>query len=350
MFVIYLLAHVTVQEIRVAGPHFKKLLYNLGSNAPACQLAKPCVHAVLLKFAEAQQLTLEEVGNVRKANPALCVALVPYIYNVRDSPLAVQSFVKALVAAAKACFEPTTPENFKKHVKRAAKDPRTGVIDIATSQRTPEKWSAEESFFRTGCFSGVAVSKDADWQVSELGGSHVRAGLQRYAADGLSTSKDPACTKHKDCSKKLVPGLLLAWCEGCRKCVYFGIMQNAESPRALFEALFTQWPQLPPRVSYDNGCNFHSYVLNREPAYFKDMQVFIDASHYKGHKLCCRDYNTGSYKHCFNNSSLAEQKNSHVRKIESQAAYMGQVTFLLYVRYFLHRMNEGEEHQRFWAA
>ena len=41
-------------------------------------------------------------------------------------------------------------------------------------------------------------------------------------------------------------------------------------------------------------------------------------------------------------SPLAEQKNARLQKFETQAAYMKQMAFLLYVRYFLHRLNQLE--------
>lgn len=54
------------------------------------------------------------------------------------------------------------------------------------------------------------------------------------------------------------------------------------------------------------------------------------------------------------NSPLAEQKNAQMRKLETQAAYMKQFTFLFYVRYFLHRLNKLEDEaaagQIFWRS
>lgn len=46
------------------------------------------------------------------------------------------------------------------------------------------------------------------------------------------------------------------------------------------------------------------------------------------------------------NSPLAEQKNSMLRKLESQLAYMKQTTFLWYLRYYLYRLNLANN---FWA-
>ena len=48
------------------------------------------------------------------------------------------------------------------------------------------------------------------------------------------------------------------------------------------------------------------------------------------------------------NSPLAEQKNSFLDSLRSQAAYMKQTTFLWYVRYFLYLLNQNEEEPRFW--
>ena len=56
---------------------------------------------------------------------------------------------------------------------------------------------------------------------------------------------------------------------------------------------------------------------------------------------------TGAYvKNGFmRNPSLAEQKNSMLRRLESQVAYMNQTTFLWYIRYFLYRLNTD---RRLW--
>jgi hypothetical protein len=48
------------------------------------------------------------------------------------------------------------------------------------------------------------------------------------------------------------------------------------------------------------------------------------------------------------NSPLAEQKNSFLDTLRSQAAYMKQTTFLWYVRYFLFLLNQNEVQPRFW--
>lgn len=61
--------------------------------------------------------------------------------------------------------------------------------------------------------------------------------------------------------------------------------------------------------------------------------------------LCVHHYlqrhcidSAGMYPHVAN-SPLAEQKNSVLRKLESQLAYMDQLTSLQYLRIVLYRMN-----------
>lgn len=63
-------------------------------------------------------------------------------------------------------------------------------------------------------------------------------------------------------------------------------MKDAESPRTLFEAIYVHWPEPPEVVVYDNNCHAMTYALNREPAWFKDVQWVIDATHFPGHTGC----------------------------------------------------------------
>lgn len=49
------------------------------------------------------------------------------------------------------------------------------------------------------------------------------------------------------------------------------------------------------------------------------------------------------------NSSLAEQKNKLLRRIEAQSAYMKQITFLIYLRYYLYRLNRLVDDGKFWT-
>lgn len=35
----------------------------------------------------------------------------------------------------------------------------------------------------------------------------------------------------------------------------------------------------PKMLIYDNGCNAHCYLINREPAFFESTSVYIDRLH-----------------------------------------------------------------------
>lgn len=121
-------------------------------------------------------------------------------------------------------------------------------------------------------------------------------------------------------------------------------MRNAESPRTLFEVLFTRWKRAPKLVAYDNGCHYHAFSLNREPEWAKDTLVGIDALHQPNHKDCSIAYAIKRNPSLQSrNTVVHEQRNSRVANIKSQAAYMGHATFLSFVRYHLHCLNRQQD-------
>jgi hypothetical protein len=162
--------------------------------------------------------------------------------------------------------------------------------------------------------------------------------LGPYGAD-LRSQRAGAkrCTKYKYDSKNLSPGLFVVHCLECQGCLGFHMLENAESPRALFEVLFTRWSQAPAVVVYDNNCHAHAYFLNREPEWVTNTLFVIDKTHFRGHTGCCKAYDIGSYPNlACKNSQLAEQRNSKLAILKSHCAYMSQAVFLVYVRYFLY--------------
>lgn len=119
-------------------------------------------------------------------------------------------------------------------------------------------------------------------------------------------------------------------------------MAENESPRTVFEVLYTRFEQAPLSFCYDNGCNSMNYCLGRESKYFKGTKFLVDEAHFRGHKNCSPVFNTGLYGHV-RNSPLAEQKNSFLRLLENSCGLMNQTTFLWYVRLFLRGLNRTEE-------
>ena len=90
-------------------------------------------------------------------------------------------------------------------------------------------------------------------------------------------------------------------------------MKDAECPRTLFEAIYVHWPQPPEVVVYDNSCHAMTYVLNREPTWFQDVQWVIDAAHFPGHTGCAYAFDIKRQPLLSKlNSQICEQKVSVV--------------------------------------
>ena len=127
------------------------------------------------------------------------------------------------------------------------------------------------------------------------------------------------------------------------------MMVDAESPRTLFDVLYTHLPSPPlaesrSTVCYDNGCNFDHFALNREPNFFKYLDVAIDHFHYSEHNRCSIAYD--SHEHAdITDSSLSEQKNTFFAILRSLAVNMNQDTVLWWIRHKLHRMNTKQRLQ-----
>lgn len=49
------------------------------------------------------------------------------------------------------------------------------------------------------------------------------------------------------------------------------------------------------RIAYDNGCNFLTYGLNRDPQWIAALRIFIDGLHAKGHTACARSFSVGRF-------------------------------------------------------
>lgn len=131
----------------------------------------------------------------------------------------------------------------------------------------------------------------------------------RYYADVYSQGTGGVCNKDAYQRRQMSPGLFVLHCMGCKNCIGFHMMAESESPRTLFEVLYTRFPTAPRLVVYDNSCHAHAFALNREPEFFRNTQFCIDALHFKGHTGCCAAYNIKHHAHTRGlNSQLAEQQ------------------------------------------
>jgi hypothetical protein len=85
------------------------------------------------------------------------------------------------------------------------------------------------------------------------------------------------------------------WCVDCQCAVAWSLMANSELPAVHFELLYIFFLDEAIRIAYDNGCNFLSYALNRDPKWAAGVRVRIDTPHYQGHKTCADSLNTGMW-------------------------------------------------------
>ncbi len=241
------------------------------------------------------------------------------------------------------------------------------------------------------------------WRQSALGGTDCVRLLPRFAADARGVrSEESSCNKQQVSGRRLSPGVSLMCCCGCRFCVLFSLMDDAESPRTPFDLLYTRMLAAATQFQLDNGCNLHSFIKARAPAHFADMRMLIDEPHYRGHTNCTQNYNTGvahaspslhaglanlrtttftgstacirhqqplssdgardyncnshvlrvacddgefcSAAHYRNvlNSPLAEQKNAVLRRLERSIASMSQPVAMLYLRTVLYGLNQEQ--------
>lgn len=89
-------------------------------------------------------------------------------------------------------------------------------------------------------------------------------------------------------------GMQVLWCVCCARAIAWSLMADSESPATLFEILYLMFPTDEEiRVTYDNGCNFLNYALNRDPEWAARVRVFIDALHWKCHTKCAEPLSTG---------------------------------------------------------
>lgn len=121
---------------------------------------------------------------------------------------------------------------------------------------------------------------------------------------------------------------MLIFCLDHQQCIGFQLMNQSESPRTVFELLFTRWQTCPDELHYDNACKTHTFAMYREPAFFSGMSAYIDKLHVGGHKNCSPAYDPYLYNRLMNeNSQLAEQTNSKVLYVQPRLIHMRQVNF-----------------------
>jgi hypothetical protein len=110
--------------------------------------------------------------------------------------------------------------------------------------------------------------------------------LPRYEVEGVSRQHEAVCPKYPYYHRHRTAGILACFCLDCQNIVGFNAMHEFESPRSVFEVLFTRWEEPPTVVIYDNACNLSIYAHTRESFFFRDTKFIIDRLHQHAHKRC----------------------------------------------------------------
>ena len=72
-------------------------------------------------------------------------------------------------------------------------------------------------------------------------------------------------------------------------------MDSPESPNTLFQFLYCRYRKVVPIIFYDNACKLLEYCLNREPWFFRFVQMFIDRIHFKNHVGCSNGHSADAF-------------------------------------------------------
>lgn len=146
------------------------------------------------------------------------------------------------------------------------------------------------------------------------------------------------------CNKEYYPGTLLFWCGIHRECLGFYVLSSHESLTQVHHIFASRFPVLPKLIIYDNGCNFHDFVLNRDPLLYLNTMVVSDGFHWKNHTNCGVIYNSNAYEGLKGfNSVLHEQMNVVLDKLKPTSIHMRFDSFVELLIYTLAHLNHRSQ-------
>lgn len=230
-------------------------------------------------------------------------------------------------------FSPMSiPDSLPLRTIFSSSDPRGNLFDLpsGSSQNTQ---IPEREFFEYGTF---------------FPGLFIERSLRNYIADNANAGygERDLCTKHAYLGGSEKRVLFIMTCAGCNMVLGFSVLNVNESPRALFELLFTRFRVAPESVIYDNACNASLYCLKREPKFFEDTHFCIDKMHIRDHATssCSPAYhpsnNVDSYDDSASRRLNNQQVNSFIKNLSGQAKLMTVSNYLFSIRDFLAQLNE----------
>ena len=135
------------------------------------------------------------------------------------------------------------------------------VADLEGPDTTPTMSDEEQKTFARLC----SYSSTGYYYPSN---SVVRKLEKKYKKDTYVSVGAGACPKYSNSTKKFMPGVLLCFCLAGPKPVLIGyhILEQAESPRTIFNVLFTRWQVAPKKIIYGT-------LLTRDSFYSQDAHA-----------------------------------------------------------------------------
>ena len=114
--------------------------------------------------------------------------------------------------------------------------------------------------------------------------------------------------------------------------------------------IYSRFPIFTMLLINNNGCKVLEYCLDREPFFFRHLQILIDRLHFKNHVGCSNGHSVDAYD-MLNpvNTQVAQQGqfkaigltyvdflgDSTTNKVETQTAFMLLENFAPFMRFFL---------------
>lgn len=216
----------------------------------------------------------------------------------------------------------------------------------------PNSGDREGNLFElpTGATSGTQIPEREFFEYgSFFPGYFLERSLRSYVADDLNSGylERDLCTKHAYLGGSEKRVLFIMTCAGCNMVLGFSVLNCNESPRALFELIFTRFKIAPEAIIYDNACNASLYCLKREPEFFENTDFMVDKMHIRGHTNACSPaYHPSSSVDQHDdvtgrrlNTQRCEQVNSFIQDLSGQAKLMTVSNYLFSIRDFLAQLN-----------
>lgn len=185
-------------------------------------------------------------------------------------------------------------------------------------------------------------------------GNQVRE-MRRFPIDGVNKTAifddapDIRCEKRFPQVSKSGSSYLFLWfCPEHGHCFGFHIIPGSEGRKDPAASLYTHLETAPDTIVYDFACSLSEYCKNREAGFFSKSQFYHDVFHGYTHKCspAFRCEKLAGFSKV--NSSICEQFNSFIKKIENSSRLMSQCHFTFFLQFFIHRWNQMKKknHER----